>query len=57
MAKTNEELEHLAQVSAELDLRSSEDLNRFFELIGPLTREEVLRLAEIQGRRAYGEME
>ena len=57
VAKTNEELERLAQLSAELDLRDSEDRGRFFELIRLLTREEVLRLAEIHKRRAYGEME
>jgi hypothetical protein len=57
VAKTNEELERLAQVSAELDLRDGEDLNRFFELVRSLTKDEVLRLAEIHERRAYGEME
>jgi hypothetical protein len=52
---SNQELERLAELSAELDLGDSEDLRRWVELIGPLKREEVLRLAEIHRRRGRGE--
>jgi hypothetical protein len=57
VTKTDAELERIAEVSVDLDLRDSEDRNRFFELVRPLTKEDALRLAEIHERRAYGEME
>ncbi len=55
MARSNEELERLAEASAELDLENSEDRRRYFELIAPLPKEDALRLAEIHRRRAHGE--
>jgi hypothetical protein len=55
--RDNEYLERLAAQTADLDLENAEDSGRFFELIGQLTREELLRLAEIHQRRAYGEFE
>jgi hypothetical protein len=56
-ARSNEELERLAKQVANLDLEDSEDRRRYFELIGPLTREEVLRLSEIHQRRGHGKFE
>lgn len=55
VAINNQELERLAELSAELDLRNSDDLKRYFELISRLTRAEVLKLAELHRRRAHGE--
>ena len=55
-ARSNEELERLAEQTAYLDLDDSEDRRRYFELIGPLTKEEMLRLAEIHQRRGRGEL-
>jgi hypothetical protein len=52
VAKSRDELEHLAELSAELDLQDSEDRGQFWELIKSLTREEWLELAEIHERRA-----
>ena len=55
--RDNEYLERLAAQTADLDLENTEDRCRFFESIGQLTREELLRLAEIHQHRAYGEFE
>ena len=55
--RDNEYVERLAAQTADLDLENAEDRSRFFELIGQLTREDLLRLAEIHQRRAYGEFE
>jgi hypothetical protein len=53
----NEYLERLAAQTADLDLEDAEDRSRYFELMGQLTREELLRLAEIHQRRGHGEFE
>ncbi len=56
-ARGNEELERLAEQTAALDLDDAEDRRHYFELIEPLTREELRRLVEIHQRRAHGEFE
>jgi hypothetical protein len=52
VAKSRDELERLAELTADLDLQVSEDSRRFWELVKSLTREDVLELAEIHARRA-----